>query len=99
MPPIRLHEIPCPANNETCEYRETPEGCRLTKHHIYPKRLGETALELAFIRDPRNHVRACRKIHDTLDRLPPYTLPSEEDMREFLPHGERYEHTEADNGG
>jgi hypothetical protein len=80
-PPIRLQEIPCPSNNETCKYQP---NCHLTKHHIYPKRLGQTALEKAFIADPRNHVRACRLIHDTLDQLPPYTLPDEEYMADFL---------------
>jgi hypothetical protein len=85
----RLHEIPCPSNNETCRYQP---NCQTTKHHIYPKRLGKTALEAAFVSDSRNHVRVCRLIHDTLDELPPFTLPEEDYMREFLPDGDSYEH-------
>lgn len=76
----RAREIPCPSNNEECKYAP---NCHLSRHHIYKRRLGTTALARRFINDPRNVPNVCRDIHDKLDDWPPYVLPSKEVMLEF----------------
>jgi hypothetical protein len=77
-------EIPCPSNSDGCKYSP---NCHTSTHHTYPRRLGRTALDKAFIEHPVNKVRVCRMIHDFLDLSTPDELPSEERMLRLVNGG------------
>lgn len=77
----RPRTIPCPVNTEDCKYRYTPDGCHLSEHHVYPKRLADTRLKRDFGNLAINKIVVCRNIHDLLDTFPPPQYPAPEGMR------------------
>jgi hypothetical protein len=72
--------IPCPANQTDCKYRNTPDGCHVGEHHLFPRRTAETRLQRLFGNLACNKVIVCRNIHDTLDTFPPPAYPDEATM-------------------
>lgn len=72
--------IPCPENNDDCKYRNTPDGCIDSIHHLWPRRTADTPLKRRFGDLAINKIVACRNIHDLLDMMPEPRYPSETEM-------------------
>lgn len=90
----QLSEIPClPENRRASECSHYP-ACRLSKHHILPRRLAHIAIEAdagdeyveklkRAIKHPATHLMACRMVHDYLDTVTSDELPSEEYLERY----------------
>ena len=77
----RARLIPCPDNDVDCKYRDTPEGCHLSEHHIFPRRTANSATKRRFGNLAINKVVSCRMIHDILDTFPPPEYPEVGEMK------------------
>lgn len=69
----------CPNPQPDCKYYP---DCFADRHHLYPQRLGKTALALAFLNLPENIVQPCRRLHE--ESAPEYYLPAKSVMREAV---------------
>lgn len=76
--------IPCPENNDDCKYKNTPDGCMDSIHHIFPRRTADTPLKRRFGQLGMNKVISCRNIHDLLDRMPEPRYPNEAEMDRII---------------
>ena len=96
----------CPKANTDCKYYDKPpvvegesSGCYSDRDHIYPKRIGKTAIEKAFSNLTENVEQRCRREHeernarhdqgDTSD-IPEF--PSPEIMREAIALSKRLQY-------
>lgn len=69
----------CPNPQPECKY--APK-CFADRHHIYPQRLGKTALSKQFLNLPENIVVMCRRLHETQAIEKP--LPKKVEMKEAI---------------
>jgi hypothetical protein len=69
-------------NKEGCPYAERKGGCFSDEDHIYPRRLGKTALENLFIQI--NTQQICRWEHEKKSKKEAEELPSREIIKEAV---------------
>ena len=77
----------CPnPNREGCPIAELRGGCFSDTDHLYPKRLGDTALSETFIELDINKLQRCRWEHQEKTLEETDELPREDFMRNCIRH-------------